>query len=115
MPDLSDLQKRVVDFRDARDWKQFHRMKDLAIGLMLEASEFTEPFQWKSPEEITEYLRKKGDEVSEELADVLYWVLIAAHELDINLADIFEKKMQKNEKKYPIDKVKGSHRKYTEL
>lgn len=115
MSDLGDLQKKVVAFRDARDWKQFHNPKDMAISLVLEASEFIEHFQWKNPEEIKEHLKKNHDEVSDELVDVLYWVILIANDLDIDLTKEFNRKMQHNEKKYPIEKAKGSHKKYTEL
>lgn len=115
MADLQDLQKRVVAFRDARDWKQFHNPKDVALSLVLEAAELMEHFQWKSPEEIDEHLKKKNREVSEELMDVLYWVLLFSHDLEIDIQKEFERKMDQNEKKYPVKKAKGSHKKYTEL
>jgi dCTP diphosphatase len=115
MTDLSDLQKRVVAFRDARDWKQFHNPKDLAVSMVLEAAEFLEHFQWKSPGEIKEHIEKKNSEVSDELADVLYWVILIANDMKIDLPRAFERKMVQNEKKYPISKSKGSHKKYTEL
>lgn len=115
MSDISDLQKRVVSFRDARDWKQFHNPKDSAISLVLEASEVIEHFQWKTPEEITKHMEKNKGELAGELADVLYWVLLMANDLDIELGAAFESKMQKNEAKYPVEKSKGNHKKYTEL
>ncbi|MGZ6005230.1 MAG: MazG-like family protein [Candidatus Saccharimonadales bacterium] len=115
MTDFSDFQKRVVAFRDARDWKQFHNPKDLAISLSLEASEFLEHFQWKNPDEIKIHLNVKGEEVSEELMDVLYWVLLIANDLEIDIEKEFGKKMTINDNKYPINKSKGSHAKYTEL
>lgn len=112
---LTELQKRIVKFRDARDWKQFHNPKDLAISLLLEASEVLEHFQWKTPDEINKHLVSNKDDVGAELADVLYWVLLIANDLEINLSDAFDKKMAKNEEKYTIDKAKGNHKKYTEL
>ena len=115
MADLSDLQKRVVKFRDDRDWEQFHNPKDLAVSLLLEAAEFLEHFQWKSSDEIKSHLKGKGKDVSEELMDVLYWVLLIAHDLKIDIPKEFERKMRQNEAKYPIIKAKGSHKKYTEL
>ncbi len=115
MSDLSDLQKRIVAFRDARDWKQFHNPKDTAISLVLEATEFLEHFQWKNAEEIKQHLKNKNEDVSDELADVLYWVLLIAHDLDIDVLKSAERKMAKNEMKYPVEKAKGKHTKYTEL
>ena len=113
--DIADLQKRIRDFVDARDWDQFHNPKDLAISLCLEAAEVIEHFQWKNEKEAAEHVTKHKDGVGEEIADVLYWVLLLANKIDLNLTDAFEKKMKKNEAKYPIEKAKGSHKKYTEL
>lgn len=115
MADLADLQKRVIAFRDARDWEQFHNPKDLAVSLLLEAAEFLEHFQWKSSDEIKQHLKAKGDDVSDELADVLYWVLLIAHDMGIDLPKAFANKMAQNEKKYPVQKAKGKHTKYTDL
>lgn len=115
MSDLEDLQKKVVNFRDARDWKQFHNPKDTAISLLLEAAEVLEHFQWKSPEEIKKHLTDNKSEVADELADVLYWVLLMANDFGIDIAQEFNRKLASNEKKYPVEKAKGSHKKYTEL
>ena len=109
------MQKKIVAFRDARDWKQFHNPKDLAISLVLEAGEFLEHFQWKNPEEIEQHIANHKEDVGDELADVLYWVLLIANDFDIDIADALSKKLQKNEAKYPVAKAKGSHKKYTEL
>jgi NTP pyrophosphatase (non-canonical NTP hydrolase) len=113
--DLSELQKKVIDFRDARDWKQFHNPKDTAISLVLEAAELMEHFQWKSEDEIKKHVKNKHTEVSEELMDILYWVLLIANDLDIDIKKEFDRKMVRNDKKYPVAKAKGSHKKYTEL
>ena len=115
MADIKDLIQKVVEFRDARDWKQFHNPKDSAISLALEAAEVLEHFQWKNKEEIEAYLKSNKEDVAEELADVLYWVFLMGNDLDIDLSDAFVKKMEKNSAKYPIDKAKGNHKKYTEL
>jgi len=115
MADLADLQRRVVEFRNARDWKQFHNPKDVALSLVLEAVELMEHFQWKSPKEIKNHLKNKNKEVSDELMDVLYWVLLFSKDLGIDIEKEFNRKMSQNEKKYPISKAKGSHKKYTEL
>lgn len=115
MSDLVELQKKVVAFRDARNWKQFHNPKDTAISLALEAAEFLEHFQWKSPVEIKKHIQKKHQDVSDELVDVLYWVLLIAHDLDVDLEKEFKRKMVVNAKKYPVAKAKSTHAKYTEL
>jgi NTP pyrophosphatase (non-canonical NTP hydrolase) len=115
MSDLTDLQKQIVAFRDERDWKQFHNPKDLAMSLVLEAAEVLEHFQWKSPEEIAEHVHSHKEDVSDELADVLYWVLLMAHDLGIDVVAASHQKLAKNALKYPVEKSKGSHKKYTEL
>ena len=112
--DLNDLQNLVVKFRDARDWKQFHNPKDTSLSLVLEAAELMEHFQWKNAEEIEAYLKTNKVDVAEELADVLYWVLLIGHDLEIDIADAFKKKLKKNDEKYPVEKAKGKHSKYTE-
>lgn len=115
MKDLNELTKRIIAFRDARDWKQFHNPKDLAISLVLEASEVMEHFQWKNKKEMEKYIVDNKKEIGEELADVLYWVLLISYDLKIDVLDALDKKMKKNEKKYPVAKAKGRHAKYNKL
>jgi len=115
MADLKVLQKKIIAFRDERDWKQFHNPKDLAISLSLEASELLEHFQWKTPEEISSYVLKNKNDISDELADVLNYVLIIANDLDIDIMMASLKKLKKNSEKYAVEKSRGNHKKYTEL
>jgi NTP pyrophosphatase (non-canonical NTP hydrolase) len=115
MKDLNDLTKLILEFRNARDWKQFHNPKDLALSLVLEAAEVLEHFQWKNLEEIEKYVKTNKEEISEELADVLYWILLMSFDLEIDILDALEKKMEKNHKKYPVEKAKGKHTKYNKL
>ncbi len=115
MSDINELRRAVIKFRDERDWAQFHNPKDLAISLVLESTEFLELFQWKNSDEINDVLSKKKDDVSDELADVLYWVLLISKDLDIDLDEALKNKLIKNDSKYPVDKSKGKHTKYTEL
>lgn len=115
MVELNDLQRQVIKFRDEREWQQFHNPKDLAISLVLEATEFLEHFQWKNEVEVKQHLKDKKADVMEELADVLYWVLLIAHDLDIQLDKALIKKLAKNQKKYPVEKARGKHNKYNEL
>jgi dCTP diphosphatase len=113
--DIKTLTKRIVDFRDARDWKQFHNPKDVSLSLVLEAGEVMEHFQWKTKKEIRDYVKTHKTEISEELADVMYWILLLSHDLEINIIDALKKKIEKNDKKYPVEKAKGNAKKYTEL
>lgn len=116
MSDLKDLQKKVVAFRDARDWKQFHTPKDLAISISIEASELLECFQWKSKEQVEEYIKSdKSIEIEEEMADILVYLLNLSDVLGIDLIKVANQKLDENDKKYPVSKSKGNAKKYTEL
>jgi len=115
MNDLKELTNKVIKFRDDRDWKQFHNPKDLAISLSLEAGELMEHFQWKNKEEIEKYIVEHKEEIADELADVFYWVLLIANDLNIDPAKALQKKLKKNEEKYPVEKAKGKHTKYNKL
>ena len=115
MKSVNDIVKKIIKFRDERDWKQFHNPKDLAISLTLEASEVLEHFQWKDKEEVEEYIQTHKIEIGEELADVLYWVLLISHDLDINILKALDKKLDINASKYPVEKAKGKHTKYNKL
>lgn len=115
MSDIDELTQKIIDFRNARDWQQFHNPKDLALSLVLESSEVVEHFQWKNLEEIDRYVKGAKTEIGEELADVLYWVLLMSHDLDIDIAKALEDKIKKNESRYPVDKAKGKHTKYNKL
>ena len=106
------LTAKIKTFCDERDWSQFHDPKNLAISLQLEASEVLELFQWTKDNQ----LKKGGEEkITDELADVFYWVLMLANHYKLDLVDALDKKMIKNAEKYPIDKAKGRADKYTEL
>lgn len=115
MAKIKDLTEKIIKFRDERDWKQFHNPKDMALSLVLEAGEVMEHFQWKNKEEIEKYVKTNKEKIGEELADVLYWVLLMSHDLKIDILDALDKKIRKNEKNYPIEKAKGKHTKYNKL
>jgi NTP pyrophosphatase (non-canonical NTP hydrolase) len=115
MSDLKELTDLIIKYRDARDWKQFHNPKDIAISLSLETSEVLEHFQWKNEKEMEEHIKNHKKELGEELADVLYYVLLLAYESKIDLKKAFINKMEINKKKYPVKKSKGKHTKYNKL
>lgn len=115
MSDIKKLTELVLAFREARDWKQFHNPKDMALSLVLEAAEVMEHFQWKNTEEVDEYIKVAKDDIEEELADVLNWILLISHDLDIDIKLALEKKIEKNEAKYPVEKSRGRHTKYNKL
>ncbi|MEW9181573.1 nucleotide pyrophosphohydrolase [Bacillus mycoides] len=109
---MQDLQKAVIKFRDERNWGQFHNAKDLAISLNLEAAELLETFQWKSSEEATE---TKMQEMKEEMADVMIYLLMLSDKLNIDLEEAVYAKLLRNAEKYPVEKAFGSNKKYDEL
>lgn len=112
---LDDLTRQIVAFRDERDWKQFHSPKNLAASISIEAAELLECFQWSSDETIAEDVEKRRGEIEEEIADVLIYALLLAHDTVIDPAEAVRRKLAKNEAKYPAEKAKGSRAKYTEL
>jgi NTP pyrophosphatase (non-canonical NTP hydrolase) len=109
---IQEMISEVIKFRDERDWKQFHNPKDLAISLSLEVSELLENFQWKTSEEA---VKKNHDNMKDELADVVMYAMMLANELEIDLEEAIIKKLEKNREKYPIEKAKGSSKKYSEF
>ena len=109
MNNWKELQKALIDFRDERDWKQFHNPKDLALALSIEAAELNEIFLWKQPEEADQ------DKIKEELADVLAYALLLANTYDLDINKIVLDKIRKNAEKYPVDRAKGTAKKYDEL
>ena len=115
MPTIKTLTRKIIHFRDARDWAQFHNPKDVAISLTLEAAELLEHFQWKNPAEIEKHIKANKSEISDEIADVLYYLLLLGHDLKIDVLAALTQKLKKNAKKYPVRKAKGRHTKYTEL
>jgi NTP pyrophosphatase (non-canonical NTP hydrolase) len=115
MSELLQLTELAERFRDERDWKQFHNLKDMVVSLQLESSELLEMVQWRSGEALDEHFRRERDQVGDELADILYWILLIARRLDIDLSEAFKRKMRKNEEKYPVAESRGSAEKHDRL
>ena len=103
---------QVLKFRDDRNWKQFHNPKDLALSISLEAAELLEIFQWSGSD--TECESKK-DKIREELADVLCYCILMADRCELDMDEIVQEKMKRNGEKYPVEKARGSAKKYDEL
>jgi NTP pyrophosphatase (non-canonical NTP hydrolase) len=114
---LRKLQAEVVAFRDERDWAQFHRPKDLVLGLVAEAGELAEVFLWRPEEELRDLKRDDAlrSRLGEELADVLVYLLYLADAAGLDLAAATRAKLAQNASKYPVEKAKGTARKYTDL
>lgn len=112
---IQDWKERIAAFAKERDWEQFHTPKNLAMALSVESSELVEHFQWLTEKQsFLENDLEKKNEVAEELADILTYLIRISDRLDINLCDALEKKIVKNAEKYPADRVKGSAKKYNE-
>jgi NTP pyrophosphatase (non-canonical NTP hydrolase) len=103
------ITKQLIEFRNERDWEQFHNPKDLAIALNIESGELLESFLWKSDQDADK------EKVKEELADVLAYAYLIAEKYKFNIEEIVLEKIQKNGEKYPVEKAKGSAKKYDEL
>lgn len=109
MDTLKELQQALIEFRDKRDWAQFHNAKDLALALSIEASELNELFLWKKAEEAD------PKKVKDELADIIGYALLIAEKYNFDINQIVLDKIKKNDEKYPVDKAKGNAKKYDEL
>lgn len=109
MDQLDIITEKLIKFRDDRDWEQFHNSKDLALAISIESAELLELFLWKKNEEFDK------DKLKEELADIFAYALLLAEKHDIDIYEILNAKISKNEINYPVDKAKGTAKKYTEL
>lgn len=114
MSELENIKLRLRQFAEERDWDQFHSPKNLSMALSAEVAEIVEHFQWLTEEQSRKLPQDKIDEVETELADTLIYLIRLADKLDIDLLEAADKKIIKNEEKYPPDKVRGSAKKYTE-
>lgn len=109
MSDIEDLIKTILKFRDERDWEQFHNSKDLALAISIEASELLELFLWKENEDAD------PEKLKEELADILTFSFLLAEKHGLDIKEIIESKISQNAEKYPVEKAKGSAKKYSDL
>jgi len=109
MNDIHSITEELIKFRNERDWEQFHNAKDLAMAISIEANELLELFLWKNANEAN------TDKIKEELADVLSFTLLFAHQYNFDVKEIILEKMKSNAEKYPVEKAKGTAKKYDEL
>ncbi|KGA11693.1 hypothetical protein GM51_22345 [freshwater metagenome] len=114
---FEQLLKLIREFSDERDWSQFHTPKNLVLAITAEVGELSEAIQWKSDQEVIEFLSTPGGrkKVSEEVADVAIYLIRFCQELDLDFIEILNEKIRVNEIKYPIKSSKGNAIKYTEL
>jgi len=115
MLEVRNILDKIKKFRDERDWMQFHDHKNMAISIILEASELLEHFQWKTKDEVSEYVKNNRDEIQDEIADIAMYLFELADNLGIDLLEAMDKKLGKNERKYPVEKAKSKHTKYNKL
>ncbi|MDB5003493.1 MAG: hypothetical protein JWQ34_1718 [Mucilaginibacter sp.] len=109
MQDWNKLIEELTKFREEREWAQFHNAKDLALALSIEASELNELFLWKNANEAN------VEKVKDELADVIGYALLLAEKYNFDINEIVTNKIKKNAEKYPVEKAKGTAKKYNEL
>lgn len=107
--DISEIIESIMQFRDDRNWEQFHDAKNLAISLNIESAELLENFLWKKAEDAN------IEKIKNELADVFYSAFLLADKYGFDVKEIILSKIKSNELKYPIEKSKGSNKKYDEL
>ena len=112
--DYEKIRNEILDFREKRDWKQFHNPKDLATAISIEASELEEVFLWKSQEESYE-IWKNDPKIKEEFADIFNFMVLFAEECGIDIEKEVLAKIEKNNQKYSVEKSKGKSDKYTKL
>jgi len=109
MSETKDIMNALIEFRNERNWEQFHNPKDLAIAISAEAGELLELFLWKKHDDADK------DKVKEELADIFSFAFLLADKYQFDIREIILNKIKINKKKYPIEKAKGSAKKYNEL
>ncbi len=112
---LDRLREKILEFRDLRDWKQFHDPKNLAEAISIESAELLENFLWKTSDESRNLHEKQKMAIGEEIADIAIFLTILAHEMELDIEQIVNRKLDLNEEKYPVNKSKGSAAKYTEF
>lgn len=112
MDKIDEITKALIEFRDARDWKQFHDSKNLATAIGIEAAELNELYLWKTIKESEEVDKAR---LKEELADVFSFAFLLAEKHNLDVKEIVLDKIEQNNKKYPVEKSKGTAKKYNEL
>ena len=110
-PDLNTLKEKIKAFNLERDWDQYHNPKDLLVALVSEVGELAECYRWLSPEELSRIHThpEKKKNIEEEIADIIIYLLILSYKTDIDIIKAIENKLEKNKRKYPIEKTKGIH------
>jgi NTP pyrophosphatase (non-canonical NTP hydrolase) len=114
-PTIDELTAEIRAFRDARDWRQFHNPKELAVAITAEAGELLQHFVWQNPEQSERRMTERRAAIEDEIADVAILLFELADNSGIDLADAMRAKLARNQERYPVDKARGSNAKYNEL
>lgn len=112
---IQALTREICAFRDARDWRQFHNPKEMAVAITAEAGELLQHFVWQDNAQSLTRVEERRDELASEMADVAILLFEMASDCGIDLGDAMRQKLARNEERYPVDKARGSNRKYNEL
>jgi NTP pyrophosphatase (non-canonical NTP hydrolase) len=112
---IEDLTRQILAFRDARDWKQFHNPKELAVAITAEAGELLQHFVWQSPAQSDQRVGERREALAAEMADIAILLFEMAEVSGVDLSDAIRAKLARNEVRYPVDKARGSNKKYDEL
>jgi len=112
---FAEMTDRIRAFRDARDWAQFHSPKEMAVAIAAEAGELLQHFVWQSAEQSAQRVQDRREAIADEIADVAILLFEFADNLGLNLNEVMQAKLTRNEARYPADKARGSNRKYNEL
>ena len=112
---MRDILLKIRKFRDDRDWMKFHDPKNLAVSIVIEAAELLEHFQWKDKKDVERHIKENREHIADELADIAIYLAELADNLGIDLLQAMDNKLDKNAKKYPVEKAKGVATKYDKL
>lgn len=112
---IAELTARIQSFVDAREWRHFHNPKDLAVAIAAEAGELMQHFVWQQPEQLNAKVAAKREEIGSEIADVAILLFELADNLGFSLGEVMQRKIENNERRYPVEKARGNNRKYSEL
>ena len=112
---ITSLTRRIQDFVDARDWRQFHNAKDLSVAIAAEAGELMQHFVWQQEGQIGPRVAERRQEIASEIADVAILLFELADNLELNLGDVMAAKLARNEERYPVEKARGNNLKYNQF
>ncbi|MFC1904528.1 nucleotide pyrophosphohydrolase [Chloroflexota bacterium] len=114
---LHELKTKIKSFVEERDWEKYHKPKEIAISISIESAELLELFQWTKEDELNLIFQdaNKLENIKDEISDIVIYCLDLANALNIDVSQAIENKVKKNEEKYPVEKIKGKYKKYTEL